>query len=369
MALKKRRQGLGLAAAAASATAIFTPAVAALGGAAALGFCFVVVSLGAGGSVADGGGDVVVEGAVVLAGDVALDEFFELVEGAVFVFGDEGDGVALGFGAAGATDAVDVVFVLKGEVEVDDVGDAGDVDAAGGDICADEDAEFSFFEFIKGALALVLGAVAVDRFGGDAGLAELLGEAAGGVLHFHKDEDGEELGAFEKVKEEGEFEVGGDLVDALAHGLCGVGAIANFYEGGLFLELTGEFFDLAGEGGGEEEGLAVVGHFFGQLAHGGEKSHVEHAVCLVHDEDFEAAHVEVALVHEVDEAAGGGDDDVGMAEGFDLGLLADSAVDGGELDAHVAGVVLDVIADLGDELAGGGDDEGADAGGLWFDAS
>ena len=47
-------------------------------------------------------------------------------------------------------------------------------------------------------------------------------------------------------------------------------------------------------------------------------------------------HVKVALVHEVDEAAGGRDDDIGMAEGLDLGLLTDSTVDGGELDTHVA---------------------------------
>ena len=324
------------AASAISTTATFSSATAALWGSVALGLCFVVVSLEAGGSIADGSGDIVIEGAVVLAGDVALDEALELVEGAVFVLGDEGDGVALGLGPTSAADAVNVVFVLKWEVEVDDVGHAGDVDSAGGDIGADEDTEFPFLELIEGALALVLGAVAVDRFGRNAGLAELFGEAARGVLHFHKDEHGEELGTFEKVQEKGELEVPGDLVDALAHGLGGVGAIADFYEGGLFLELTGEFFDLAGEGGGEKKSLAVVGHLLCQLAHGGEESHVEHAICFIHDEDLEPAHVEVALVHEVDEAAGGRDDDIGMAEGLDLGLLTDSTVDGGELDTHVA---------------------------------
>ena len=71
------------------------------------------------------------------------------------------------------------------------------------------------------------------------------------------------------------------------------------------------------------------------------------------------------MIHEIDEATGGGDDDLGStAEGVDLWLLADSAVDAGELEADVDGVFVDVIADLGDEFTSGGDDEGADAGSL-----
>lgn len=73
----------------------------------------------------------------------------------------------------------------------------------------------------------------------------------------------------------------------------------------------------------------------------------------------------MALIHEVDEAAGAGDDDISAAiEGIDLWALADSAIDAGDLEAHVERVFVNVIAYLRHELTGGGDDERADAGSL-----
>ena len=44
------------------------------------------------------------------------------------------DGDAAGAGARGAADAVDIAFRLVRQIEIDDVGDAGHVDAARGDV-------------------------------------------------------------------------------------------------------------------------------------------------------------------------------------------------------------------------------------------
>ena len=55
----------------------------------------------------------------------------------------------------------------------------------------------------------------------------------------------------------------------------------------------------------------------------GEEAEVEHLVGLVEDDDARVAEVEVTLLGEVDEAAGGADDDLDAAlEGLDLGLYA-----------------------------------------------
>lgn len=51
---------------------------------------------------------------------------------------DEGVGGATCAGATGTTDAVHVVFVGVRLVEIDDVADIGDVEAAGSDIGGDE---------------------------------------------------------------------------------------------------------------------------------------------------------------------------------------------------------------------------------------
>ena len=61
------------------------------------------------------------------------------------------------------------------------------------------------------------------------------------------------------------------------------------------------------------------------------------------------------------EAAGGGDQDVGLADGLDLRAEADAAVDGGDLQPVRVGERADVFDDLPGELAGGGEDQGADA--------
>lgn len=161
--------------------------------------------------------------------DVAFDETFEIGERTVLAFGDEGDGIAFSLGATGAANAVDIVLVLVGEVVVDDVGDAGDIDSTGGDIGADKNAQFALFKLIEGALALVLSSVAVDRFGGDVRLTQMFREATGVMLHRDKDENGVEFRAFEKMEEERELEVAGNFVDALAYGFCGVSAVSDFY--------------------------------------------------------------------------------------------------------------------------------------------
>jgi hypothetical protein len=74
--------------------------------------------------------------------------------------GDQGMGLSLAFGAAGATDAVGVGVGGVGDVEVDDVADLGDVDAPGGDVRGHQDPVGAGLEAVEGGLALALGQVA-----------------------------------------------------------------------------------------------------------------------------------------------------------------------------------------------------------------
>src|SRR5690349_4645863 len=66
-------------------------------------------------------------------------------------------------GAAGAPDPVDVALAVGGRVEVDDVRDAVDVDAAGGDVGRHERVDLPGLESRERLLALALGFVAVHR--------------------------------------------------------------------------------------------------------------------------------------------------------------------------------------------------------------
>ena len=75
----------------------------------------------------------------------------------------ERDRVALHAGSAGSADPVDVVLGLRRELEVDDVRQAVDVEAASRDLGRDEDVDPAFLEVVERADALALGLVAVDR--------------------------------------------------------------------------------------------------------------------------------------------------------------------------------------------------------------
>ena len=61
-----------------------------------------------------------------------------------------------------------------------------DVDAAGGDVGGDEHRHRAVLERVERLGALRLGAAAVQRAGGDAGAAEVLGQAVGAVLGAHE---------------------------------------------------------------------------------------------------------------------------------------------------------------------------------------
>ena len=81
-----------------------------------------------------------------------------------------------------ATDPVHVRFRRVGQVEVHDVRDVVNVDAAGGDVGRDQDVCPAGFETVERTRACVLGLVPVDRAGVDAALGELLDDAVCAVL-------------------------------------------------------------------------------------------------------------------------------------------------------------------------------------------
>src|SRR5205814_2534687 len=108
---------------------------------------------------------------------------------------DEGDADARAPSAGGAARAVDVALAVGRRVEVDDVRDAGDVDAARGDVGGHERVDLAADEGGEGALALALRLVAVHRDGGDALLGQALDEPVGPVFGAHEDERALTVGA------------------------------------------------------------------------------------------------------------------------------------------------------------------------------
>jgi hypothetical protein len=88
--------------------------------------------------------------------DVLLDG--RQVEGIVFT--GQADGVTASAGAAGTTDAVDIVFGIVGQVVVEDVGHVGDVQTTGGHVGGDQDIQGALGELFQDLHPLLLRHVA-----------------------------------------------------------------------------------------------------------------------------------------------------------------------------------------------------------------
>ena len=116
----------------------------------------------------------------------------------------------------------------------------------------------------------------------------------------------------------------------------------------------GEGLDRRRHGGGEEQRLAAFPRAevddFPDLR---EETHVEHAVHFVEDEHLDFAEAHGGAVEMIDQAAGGGDDDVRAGgELLGLGAEADAAVEQGDLHAGVFAVFFELFGHLVGQFAG-----------------
>ena len=170
----------------------------------------------------------------------------------------------------------------------------------------------------------------MDRGGGDAVSGELFGEAVGTVLGSSEDEGLLDPARPDEVTEQLALALPIDRVDDLGHEL-GRRVARRDLDGGRMVQEAGrESPDLVREGRREEEVLALRRQEVENLADIADEAHVEHPVGLIEDEDLDLRQVDRALADVVEQAAGCGDDDGRTgAEGADLRIEADTAVDRG----------------------------------------
>ena len=277
---------------------------------------------------------------------------------------DECDGDAGATGATRATDAVHVGLVVVGALVVDDVRDVVDVDAACCDVGGDEHVDLSGAELLECLLACHLTEVAVDGADGETALGEVVCDLLGGALGAREDHRrAAAVGLQDACDEFG-----------LVHRVCAVhvlrGALVHRGVVGVLCadvcrtlqERAGEGDNGAGHGRGEEHRLLLLGQCRHDAFDVGEEAEVEHFVGLVENENGYLAEDQVALLREVEETAGGADDDVdALVELGDLRLVRATTVDGGdgegallaggERDGEVLRRDLEVAGDLHAEFA------------------
>src|SRR5947209_3618364 len=100
--------------------------------------------------------------------------------------------------------------------------------------------------------------------------------------------------------------------------------------------------DFRWKGRGKEKRLPVRGDLFHDPTHIGEKTHVEHAIDFVEDEDMDVAEIERPLLEQIEEATWSGRHDIHPSGGFFALLsIADAAVDNGNTQVGEASVIAE----------------------------
>jgi len=129
--------------------------------------------------------------------------------------GDQRDRGAVGAGARGAADAMDIGFRHVREVEIHHMADAVDVDAPRGDVGRDQGANLAGPERRQHPLTVVLRLVAVDGIGGNPGPGQVLHHLVRAMLGAGEHQRAIDRLMFEDLRQHGGLGRVIDLDDAL----------------------------------------------------------------------------------------------------------------------------------------------------------
>ena len=262
-------------------------------------------------------------------------------------------------GAAGASDAVDVVLRKIGHGVVDHVAHISDVDAAGEHVGGDKHVDGSLAEIGQGTVPFALGFVGVDAVGADVGVLEPAGAGVGGL--FGTGEDDDPLGALflEQRDEQLLLLALGDGEDVLVDGVGRIPFMGDLDDGRIVLHEVSLRLHVGRERCAEQERLALGGKQTDDRVDRRPETHVRHAVDLVEHEVAHLPEGNGVLAGQVDKSAGRGDQEIAaLLELLDLGGVLLAADD--ELNAQTGrfGEDLSLIGDLLSQLTRGGEDEG-----------
>ena len=227
---------------------------------------------------------------------------------------DEADRQALRAGAAGAADAVQMVDRRARQVVVDDHRQAGQVEAAGGQVGGHQHRQPAGLQLAQHAGAPARALAAVQRLGGEAGALQLVGDMLAGVLGGHEHQHpGPALGG-DQVAQQRRAARAVDQERALSdvgqRGLVGRGRLDPHR---LVQHLAGQRQHRIGQRGRQQQRLPVGRQLGQQAVDLVGKALVEQAVGFVEHQRADIGQAQRAVGQQVEQAARRGQHQVGTA--------------------------------------------------------
>ena len=197
----------------------------------------------------------------------------------------EQDRITVTAGAAGAPDTMGVGLGVIRDVVVDDVRDALDVDAAGGDIGGHHDVELPVLEARNRAFALCLRNITVQFRGIETAGAELLSKLRGLELGAHEHQHGIEAFRLEHPRQRVQLVQAADQPVALADERRRRGLLPNRDFHRIAHVLLRDAPDGIGHGGREQRDLTPRGGLRQDPLDVIDETHLQHLIAFIqHDE-------------------------------------------------------------------------------------
>ena len=150
---------------------------------------------------------------------------------------------------------MDVGLGLVGDLEVHHVGDAVHIQATSGNVAGDQHGDLALAETLKGADAVVLALVAVDRSGLDPGDFQAAHDLISAVLGPSKDDGAANFGALEDAHQERQLLALGDHEYRLVDGFCSRRHGCDGDLDRIFEQEVREVADLTRHGRRKQQGL------------------------------------------------------------------------------------------------------------------
>ena len=246
------------------------------------------------------------------------------------------------------------------QLEVHDLRQFVDVDAARGDVGGHQRLQLAGLELGQRAGAGGLALVAVNRERGDSALVQMLGQTIRQMLGAREDQRLRPVARFVQVHQQ--FLLAAAIADHdfLGNLRGGRALTGDFDFSRIVHQAGGEIFDLRREGRGEQQVLARFRQHREHAADVPNEAHVEHAIRFVEHQHFDLRQVDSTLLHVIEQAARGGDEDIdAAAEALDLRIDADAAEHHQRAQPAVAAIEADAFFDLRREFARRGQDQRA----------
>ena len=226
---------------------------------------------------------------------VGVEQALEVAQIAV---ADEGQCDALAAHAAGAAGAVGVGLVVEGEVEVDDVGDVREIEAAPGDIGGDHKADLLLAEAAKDRGATVLVEAAVDNIDRIDLALQVAVEVGGLVARIAENDALLDLLVVDVADEVLEA-LAADVLESVDQRLRRLLVAVELDALGLFEILLGQSLDFFGHSRRKEQGLVLLHDALHYEVDIFDKAHLEHFVGFVQDHGFDLGEIEAVVPDEV----------------------------------------------------------------------